>query len=53
LEGLGIKRTTLKGNKEIACKGVNLITLAVDTDKWWALANTVMRLRVLKIWEIS
>jgi hypothetical protein len=33
--------------KEIVCKGVEWLHLAQDRDKWLAVLNTVMNLRVL------
>jgi hypothetical protein len=30
---------------ERGCEGVDWIHLAQDTDRWWAVANTVMKLR--------
>jgi hypothetical protein len=32
--------------REIGLEGVDLINLAQDRDRWWALVNTVMNLRV-------
>jgi hypothetical protein len=32
--------------REMECEGVNWIYLAQDRDKWWAVVNTVMNLRV-------
>jgi hypothetical protein len=32
--------------REIGCDGINWIDLAQDRDKWRALVNTVMNLRV-------
>jgi uncharacterized membrane protein len=33
--------------KEIGCEGVDWIILAQDRDRWWAVVNAVMNLRVL------
>jgi hypothetical protein len=33
--------------REIEWDGIEWIDLAKDRDKWWALVNTVMNLRVL------
>jgi hypothetical protein len=33
--------------REIGCGSVDWIQLAQDRDRWWALVNTVMNLRVL------
>jgi hypothetical protein len=32
--------------REIGCKGVDWIYLVQDTDRWMALVNTIMNLRV-------
>jgi hypothetical protein len=32
--------------KEVGWEGVNWIYMAQDMDKWWALVNVVMKLRV-------
>jgi hypothetical protein len=32
--------------QEVGCGGMDWIDLAKDRDKWWALVNTVMNLRV-------
>ena len=31
---------------EVGCEGVDWIDLARDRDRWWALVNAVMNLRV-------
>jgi hypothetical protein len=35
-----------KNLQEIGCGGVDWTELAQDTDRWWALVNAVMNLRV-------
>ena len=32
--------------QEVGCGGMDWIHLAQDIDRWWALVNTVMNLRV-------
>jgi hypothetical protein len=32
--------------QEVACRGMDWIKLAQDMDRWWALVNAVMNLRV-------
>jgi len=32
--------------QEMGCGGMNWIELAQDTDRWWALVNEIMDLRV-------
>jgi hypothetical protein len=34
--------------REIGCGGVEWIHLAQDRDRWWAVVNAVMNLRVLE-----
>jgi len=34
--------------QEVGWGGMNLIDLAQDSDRWWALVNEVMNLRVIK-----
>ena len=48
---LGIPRRRWKDNikmdlQEVECRGTDWIELAQDRDRWWALANAVMNLRV-------
>jgi hypothetical protein len=33
-------------HQEVECRGMDWIDLAQDKDKWWALVNAVMNLRV-------
>jgi hypothetical protein len=33
--------------QEVGCEGMDWIDLAQDKDRWWALVNAVMNLRVL------
>jgi len=33
--------------QEVGCGGMDWIELAQDRDKWWVLANEVMKIRVL------
>jgi hypothetical protein len=32
--------------QEVGCGGINLIDLAHDRDRWWALLNVVIKLQV-------
>jgi hypothetical protein len=32
--------------QEVGCGGMDWIELAKDTDRWWALVNAVMNIRV-------
>jgi hypothetical protein len=32
--------------REVGCGGMNWIELAQDRDRWWALVNAIMKLRV-------
>jgi hypothetical protein len=32
--------------REVGCRGMDWIELAQDTDRWWAIVNAVMNLRV-------
>jgi hypothetical protein len=34
------------GLQKVECGGIDWIKLDQDTDKWWALENAVMNLRV-------
>ena len=48
---LGRHRRTWEDNikmdlHEVGCGGMDLIKLAQDRDRWWALVNVVMNLRV-------
>ena len=48
---LGRLRRRWEGNikidlKEVECEGMDWIELATDRDRWWALLNAVMNLRV-------
>ena len=33
--------------QEVGCRGMDWIELTEDTNRWWALVNAVMNLRVL------
>jgi hypothetical protein len=37
--------------REIGWGSVDWIQLAQDRDRWWALVNTVINLRVLALWS--
>ena len=48
---LGIPRRRWEDNikmdvREVGCGGMDWIDLAQDKDRWWALVNVVMNLRV-------
>jgi hypothetical protein len=50
-ESLGRPRHRWKDNikmdlQEVGCKGMDLIDVAQDRDRWWALVYAVMNLRV-------
>jgi hypothetical protein len=32
--------------QEVGCAGIDLIELVQDRDRWWALVNAIMKLRV-------
>jgi hypothetical protein len=41
------ERRRWKDNIKMGCGGMDWIELAQDKDRWWALVNAVMNLRVL------
>jgi hypothetical protein len=45
-EDLGVDGIVRMDFRETGWKGVHWIHLAYDRDKWWALLNTVMNLRL-------
>jgi predicted small integral membrane protein len=46
-ENLGVNRRIIVNLRETALVGVDWIHLAQDRNRWWALVNTIMNLRVL------
>ena len=39
--------------QEVGCEGVDWIDVAQDRDRWWALVNVVMNIRIHETWGIS
>jgi hypothetical protein len=36
----------LMGLQEVGCRGMDWIDMAQDRDRWWALVNVVIKIRV-------